>query len=171
MKKYSISLSRWLKSFESYTIKAGVGGTVYGTGTAGSVRIVPDDGYYGLVGGSGVYINANATVSGTSEITFKQNFAVNNVAATAGDGVVNVSVGFASANVTSEKNPRLYVAVFDESRNCVGRDFVATTPDKTSESFALNADIKSGKTYSVTAYIWDENLKPLTKRLADSPVN
>lgn len=159
------------KSFQNYVVKVGANGTVYGTGTAGSVRIVPDEGYYGLVGGSGVYINTNATVSGTSEITFKQNFAVNSVVATAGDGVVNVDVGFASANVTGEKNPRLYVAVWDESGNWFGGDFVDTSSDMTSKSFALSGSTQSGKTYSATAYIWDENLKPLIKEISSSPAN
>lgn len=150
------------KSFHNYVIKVATGGTVYGTPTAGTVYIEPDTNYYGLVGGSGAYINANATVAtGTSEITFKQNFAVNSASAVKADGTVNVTVNMASANVTGEKNPRIYAAVYDSQDNCIAKDYAATTSDMTSKTFSMPADTASAT--SCVIYMWDENQKPLIK--------
>lgn len=161
-KKYSISLSGWLKSFHNYVIKVAAGGTVYGTSTAGQVYIEPDESNYGLVDGSGAYINENASVSGTSEITFNKNFAVNTLSASFSENSATVNVDYVAENVKGTSTPNVYVAVYSEADEYIASNFSEHVSGMTSATISVDGKYDTSKKHYIKAFIWDaNNLKPL----------
>lgn len=167
-----VSLSNWMKSFEDYYVKAGKNGTVYGTTTAGIVRVEPDEGYYGLVNGSKCETE-NVAVSNGASITFEKDaapvvdFKINDLQASKeqiDENTSNISadVSFEANNTSNRVGPRMYAAVYTE----FGKDLLAiksidATPDITEHTFAFDYTFETQTTYMVKVIMWDAYGEPL----------
>lgn len=149
-------------SYHNYLITASAGGTVERTSTEGTFLIKPDWGKYGSIG-SNYYINENASVSsGTTNVTFADNFAISSLSANATSSGADVTVGFVAKNVKSRPQPKLLVSIFDSNKNFVGAGVTEPASSATSNTFNVKAELENGKTYTVKAMLWDGNLEAQT---------
>lgn len=146
-------------SYHNYLITASAGGTVERTTTEGTFLIKPDWGKYGSIGSS-YYINENASVStGTTAVTFADNFAFSSLSAATTSTGADVTVGFIAKNVKSLPQPKLLVAIYESgTETMVGADVIEPAASATSNTFSINAALESGKTYTAKAMLWDGNL-------------
>ena len=156
-----ISLSKYLKSYSSYTIQAATGGDVYGTKTSGTFYIVPDEGNCGVINNN-YYLNENITLSSGSKITFEKNFSISSVTANMSDSNISGTVKYTARNAGKEKNPRLIIALYDNSGNYLGCDIINTSPSIVSNNYTINHAEENSKSYTLKAMIISEDLKPLT---------
>lgn len=156
------------KSFETYTIKAGKGGSVDTVGS-GVVSLKPDTGMAAQVGGK-TYGTENINVSaGTTDVKFvkdsstKKDFSIDKV--TADKTNKTVSVDYTAANYGSESEPKLFVAIYEKQSDNSRLLVKVNASDCTSGTTAavnLGNDLETGKTYIIKAMMFNKNQQPLT---------
>ena len=164
-------ISNWsylFKSFETYTIKAGKGGSVDTVGS-GVISLKPDAGMAAQIGGK-THGAENVNVSaGTTDVKFvkdssiKKDFSINNVTADKTNNTA--SVDYTAANYGDEPEPKLFVAVYekhsDNSRLLVKVNASECT-NGTTAAVNLGDDLEAGKTYIIKAMMFNKNQQPLT---------
>jgi len=135
------------KNHADYTVKSGIGGTVEGTGNAGEIKIIPDEGKYANIdGGAKAYFaNDTAAVSKTHSITFSDTFAASKTTT----GVA------ASATLDDEKEGTLIAAVYDSTGNYVACNKVEYVPETDTYNMNIDCTLESGKTYTAKIFLWD----------------
>jgi len=151
-------------SHTDYTVKAGSGGKVLGTSTGGTVYIAPDAGKYGILNGSGEYVNANASFTGKGPHTveFKDyDFRINSVVANTSDTNVSADVNLTANNTSNKINPTALVSIYDENNVFISCSIAENISGTNNYNFDLNCKLEAGKTYTVKAMIWDETMVPL----------
>ena len=149
------------------TINASAGGKVFGTETEGQFYIQPDYLHFGTVDSDATaYYNQNAAIStGTHTVTFTRDFTISGIDASANDTQVNTNVSVTAKNTAGEKNPRIIVALYDPADGDRMLDVSQIdTKNITGNKvpFTFNCSLTANKTYTVKAYIWTEDDKPLT---------
>ncbi len=144
-----------------YTVNAGAGGKVFGTNTGGTIYVEPAGGKYAEING-GKYINRNVNIStGTTAVTFHDDFIINDVTAEKTDSGVDVAVQFASVNVAEESTPSLYAAVYDDAGKLIVSNKIEPSSDMTVHTFNLQCDIDTVKQYRVKVMLWNADIKSL----------
>lgn len=150
------------KSFETYTVKAGKGGSV-DTVSRGVIALNPDIGMVAQVGEK-IYGVENTNISaGTTEVKFVKDFIINNV--TADKTNKTVSVEYIAENYENEPEPKLFVAVyekFSDNSNQLVKVNISEFTNGTTASFNLGDDLEAGKTYIIKAMMFNKNQRPLT---------
>lgn len=151
----------------NYTIKASGNGKVSGTNTAGSFYINPDYLHFGTVDSDATaYYNQNAAIStGTHTVTFTRDFTISGIDASANDTQVNTNVSVTAKNTAGEKNPRIIVALYDPADGDRMLDVSQIDTKNITGNivpFTFNCSLTANKPYTVKAYIWTEDDKPLT---------
>lgn len=158
-----ISLSKYLKSFEDYTVQATTNGTVEGTTTAGTIYVTPIKGYVASVN-SNEYETGSVSVSaGTTAVSFiEKDFFINSVTANepTSSGISGSADIFAN-NRQGAEGPRVIVAIYDET-GLLSTDIQNVTASNANHTFNINHKLEAGKTYTVKAMIWDKGQTPLT---------
>ena len=150
------------KNNYKYLVKAGKGGKVLPTGTAGKVYIEPDFGYYGTIG-SNVYANTTASISTSTTVSFAKEFGVDKITPTRSETGVSATVNFVSKNATNKSNPKLVVAVYDENDVLKGYELIETDTETTTKTVDIEFKTDSSESYTVKAMIWDESENPLAE--------
>jgi len=158
-----VSLSKYLKSFEDYTVQATTNGTVEGTTTAGTIYVSPVKGYVASVNGK-EYENQNVAISaGTTTVSFiEKDFFINSVTANepTSTGISGTADVFAN-NRQGVEGPRVIVAIYDET-GLLSTDIQNVNASNANHTFNINHSLEVGKTYTVKAMIWDKEQTPLT---------
>lgn len=146
-----------LKSSEKYTVNAALGGIVEGTTTAGVVKVTPADNRYALVG-SAKSAGGNVSIStGTTAITFPEDFALGNILASSGEnGIVTASLSITAENMYGAKNPTVYCSLYEGSKLVEITIFPAVT-----ESTTITFTTPVSGDYYVKAFILDETSAPV----------
>ena len=156
-----VSLNKWLKSYDNYVVKAGKGGTVTGTGTAGEVYIAPDAGNYGAIGAD-TYYNQNAPITADTTVTFAKEFSINSISTPADtENGISTNVNVTAENFSNEEAPYMVVAVY-EGGKLVSCDVQDTPQSSSNKEFNIDCKLEAGKTYIVKAMLWNKTQKPLT---------
>lgn len=159
-----VSLSKYLKSFEDYTVKATANGSVAPTTKAGTIYVAPNRGYDCVIGSS-KYQTGNASISaGTSDVVFKEkDFFINSVTANdLTESGISGSADIFAGNSAGVEGPRMIVAVYDDN-GLLSTDIQPLTASNANQEFSINCKLEKGKTYTVKAMIWDKGETPLTK--------
>lgn len=151
----------------NYTIKATSGGKVSGTTTTGEFYIQPDYLHFGTVNSEEkAYYNENATLStGSHTVTFTRDFTISGIDASASDSKVNTDVSVTAKNTSGENNPRIIVALYDpaDSDRMLDVSYIDTKNISNNKAtFEFDYSLVANKTYTVKAFIWTEDDKPLT---------
>ncbi len=151
----------------NYTIKASGNGKVSGTSTAGEFYIQPDYLHFGTLNSEEkAYYNENATLSaGTHTVIFTRDFTISGIDASASDSKVNTDVSVTAKNVSGENNPRIIVALYDPADNDRMLDVSHINTNNITDNkatFEFDCSLVANKTYTVKAFIWTEDDKPLT---------
>lgn len=145
------------KSFQNYTVNAGVGGKVETTATSGKVKVTPDYGKCAIIDAAGYYAQQTVSITQNSvtTITF-EGVTSANVSETE-NGIV-VSVG-----VNASMSGDIIAALYDENDAFVTFDVKSFT--KEVQSYDLNLGSKPSDKYSVKVFLWgsDSNFKPYTR--------
>ena len=143
---------------QDYEVRATAGGKVFGTTTGGTVKIVPNDGYTATANGVKYEKEANASFTTSPFIVNFEATLYNINALTADRENSSISVNITGSD--KEVEPKLWVAVYDgdDKRLLSCRAESATT----SNSFDFGYTFEDGKKYIIKAYIWNEEIKPLT---------
>ena len=146
-----------LKSSEKYTVNAASGGIVEGTATAGVVKVTPADNRYTLVG-SAKSTGGNVSIStGTTSITFPEDFALGNISASSGEnGIVTASLSITAENMYGAKNPTVYCSLYEGSKLVEITIFPAVT-----KSATITFTTPVSGDYYVKAFILDETSAPV----------
>ncbi len=160
-----VSLSKYLKSFEDYTIKSSGKGTLTPTTTAGKLYAQPvSNAYVVSCGGKETGEGYVTVATGTSEVNFlEKNFYINSVTANpVTESGVSGSANIFASNREGKKEPRAIVALYD------GTELISTnsqyvTSSNNNHTFTINTKLEKGKTYTIKAMIWDKDHNPLTK--------
>lgn len=146
-----------LKSSEKYTVNAASGGIVEGTTTAGVIKVTPADNRYALVG-SAKSTGGNVSIStGTTSITFPEDFALGNISASSGEnGIVTASLSITAENMYGAKNPTVYCSLYEGSKLVEITIFPAVT-----KSATITFTTPVSGDYYVKAFILDETSAPV----------
>ncbi len=152
-----------LKNNVTYTVKATAGGTIAVPNAAGTISLVPDTNYLAQIG-SKIYGAENVAIStGTTDVTFTKNFAIDSLTANVTDTGLKADVGLSATNLTGKSQPQIIVAIYDvETEEMVTCKQVDTTTSMTSQTFDFTCDLVAGKTYYVKAMLWSADVEPLT---------
>lgn len=160
-----VNLSKYLKSFEDYTIKSSGKGTLTPTTTAGKLYAKPaSEAYVVSCGGKETgegYVQVSA---GTSEVNFlEKNFYINSVTANpVTESGVSGSADIFASNREGKKEPRAIVALYDGTKLLSTNTQYVTTSNN-NHAFTINTKLEKGKTYTIKTMIWDKDHNPLTK--------
>jgi hypothetical protein len=160
-----VSLSKYLKSFEDYTIKSSGKGTLTPTTTAGKLHAQPtSDAYVVSCGGKETGAGYVQVSAGTSEVNFlEKNFYINSVNANpVTENGVSGSADIFASNREGKKEPRAIVAVYDGSE-LISTDTQYVNASNPNHAFTINTKLEKGKTYTIKTMIWDKDHNPLTK--------
>ena len=165
--KLIVALSKWLKSFEDYTIKSGANGNTYSTTTPGIINIAPDTGYEAYIGNdtTKIYNNENIAIStGTSEVNFREkDFYINSVTLDKKtENSVSGKAHIFANNRAGEIYPHLIVAVYESGTNTLISTDIQSASKSDNMTFNLNCKFEEGKTYFIKVMLWDKERKPLT---------
>lgn len=160
-----VSLSKYLKSFEDYTIKSSGKGTLTPTTTAGKLYAQPiSDAYVVSCGAKETGEGYVTVATGTSEVNFlEKNFYINSVTANpVTESGVSGSADIFASNREGKKEPRTIVAVYDGGE-LISTDTQYVTASNANLTFNIDCTLEKGKTYTIKTMIWDKDHNPLTK--------
>lgn len=151
-----------MKSFENYVVDVKTGGTVKATTVAGIIEIIPDDGKCAYVDNKKTEAQTTTIPEGkTVVVDFldKPNeFNINSVGASSPDnGGINVTVDIENKGIMTN-GPHTIVTIYDDKSKLIDAQFDYSMERNV---FEFNNKFESGKTYTIKAMIWDDDMKPL----------
>ena len=154
--------SSTFKSFETYTVKSGEGGTAGFVGK-GILEVKPDCGMAASINGK-TYENEKVNISeGVTEVKFIKNFTIDSVTKDKENGRITVCYTF--NNCFAKQNPMLYSAFYkklSDGKLELLNVKTGTGPGENILTVEIKDNITEDETYIIKEFFLDEKLTPLT---------